>query len=126
MEETLIVNNVQIVQICGGRKAVHRLDGERIHIGRATENDVVLDQDSFTSRHHAVITKVADVYCLRDLGSSNGTLLNGEAFTGMVVLNQNDEILIGRTKLLFRLDNFAIKAKSAMCWKGQTLAWSIH
>jgi pSer/pThr/pTyr-binding forkhead associated (FHA) protein len=70
-------------------------------IGRSRDNDVVLVQDLSLSRRHAVITKVDGVYYLRDLRSSNGTLLNGVTVDGMVALNPNDEIFLGRTRFLF-------------------------
>ena len=52
----------------------------RITIGRLPENDVVVD-DLLVSRHHAVLTRVPDGWSLRDLGSANGTYLNGRRVT---------------------------------------------
>jgi ABC-type multidrug transport system ATPase subunit/pSer/pThr/pTyr-binding forkhead associated (FHA) protein len=52
------------------------LASESVAIGRAADNDVVLD-DPRVSRHHARIDRRADAYYLIDQGSANGTLLNG-------------------------------------------------
>ena len=49
---------------------------EKITIGRATDNDLIVD-DSFVSRHHCIIQKIKDAYFLKDVGSTNGTFLNG-------------------------------------------------
>lgn len=70
-------------------------------IGRSKENDIVVVTDLSLSRRHAVITKVEGAYYLRDLRSSNGTLVNGQAVDGMVLLKPNDEVFLGRTRMLF-------------------------
>ena len=55
----------------------YTLDKEEIHIGRAKENDIAIDNIA-VSRKHAQIQKKEGVgYVLRDLNSSNGTFLNG-------------------------------------------------
>ena len=55
----------------------YTLDKEEIYIGRAKENDIVIDNIA-VSRKHAQIQKKAGVgYVIRDLNSSNGTLLDG-------------------------------------------------
>lgn len=70
-------------------------------IGRSKENDISLVADLSLSRRHAAITFVEGVYYLRDLRSSNGTLLNGKAVEGIVALQPDDEIFLGRTRFLF-------------------------
>ncbi len=76
----------------------------RITVGRDSDNAIVL-QDILASRHHAVIQKVKDAYYLEDLGSTNGTYVNGKAvpFGKYMRLQQDDVILIGRTELSLRL-----------------------
>ena len=82
------------------------LERNEVTIGRALEADVRLN-DSRASRLHARITiqRNADtndtVYCLADLGSTNGTLVNGELITE-TFLHHGDKILIGEH--LFRFD----------------------
>lgn len=70
-------------------------------IGRSKENDIVVVTDLSLSRRHAVITKVEGEYYLRDLRSANGTLVNGHAVEGMVQLKPNDEVFLGRTRMLY-------------------------
>ena len=70
-------------------------------IGRSKENDIVLLKDLSLSRRHAVITKVEGKYYLRDLRSSNGTLVNGLLVDGMQVLSPDDEVFLGRTRMFF-------------------------
>jgi pSer/pThr/pTyr-binding forkhead associated (FHA) protein len=77
------------------------LNGSDTFIGRSKENDISLIADLSLSRRHAAITKVDGVYYLRDLRSSNGTLLNGKTVDGMVALQPDDEIFLGRSRFLF-------------------------
>lgn len=73
----------------------------RITIGRATDNDVVID-NKLASRHHAIIQKIKDDYFLKDLESTNGTLLNGELVPKdkYIKLGSSDTVTIGKTNLL--------------------------
>jgi len=70
-------------------------------VGRSIENDIVLCDDVSMSRRHACISRIDHMYYLRDLKSSNGTLLNGLVVEGIVPLKQNDEIYFGRSRYLF-------------------------
>jgi two-component system cell cycle response regulator len=82
------------------------LERDEVTIGRAIEADVRLN-DSRASRLHARITSETDPktdntsYHISDLGSTNGTLVNGELITD-VTLNDGDKIVIGDH--LFRFD----------------------
>lgn len=78
------------------------MDQDKLTIGRAPGNRVTL-ADGQASRNHAVIERVgAGRYQLRDLGSSNGTKLNGERVTTSP-LKAGDVILIGKTAIRFML-----------------------
>lgn len=81
----------------GSRREV-RVDGSPLTIGRATDNAVVV-ADGRASRHHARIQARRGALVLTDLGSTNGTRVNGVTVTE-VVLGQGDRIEIGRTVLL--------------------------
>lgn len=72
----------------------------KISIGRSQDNDVVIDS-KLASRYHAVIQKIKDDYFLKDLESTNGTLLNGMQIPKdkYVKLGHSDTITIGKTKL---------------------------
>ncbi len=56
------------------------LDGHRLTLGRHPDNDIVLAHPTVSSRH-AAITPDGALLVLDDLGSSNGTLVNGERIT---------------------------------------------
>lgn len=83
-----------------GRRNVE-LDGDRVTVGKDDQNDVVLD-DPTVSRLHAVLEHFAAGWCVSDLGSSNGTFVNGERIWAQQRLRHGDEIRVGRTRLLFR------------------------
>jgi hypothetical protein len=51
---------------------------------------------------HAVFERFGDTWFVRDLGSRNGTFVNGEKIIGERALHAGDEILLGRLRLLFR------------------------
>jgi pSer/pThr/pTyr-binding forkhead associated (FHA) protein len=67
------------------------LQGAAIVIGRGDDCHVIIS-DRQTSRHHARITQTEDGYVLEDLGSKNGTFLNGQTLTVPTVLKDGDEI----------------------------------
>ena len=72
----------------------------RIRLGRDPANDIVLE-DKLVSRRHALIQKIEEEYFLQDLGSTNGTRVNGQRIPpkSYVRLSLSDNILIGRTEL---------------------------
>jgi DNA-binding NarL/FixJ family response regulator len=78
------------------------LGTERITIGRGPGNTVVLDHDRMVSQLHAVIEPIADAWSVRDLGSRNGTLLAGERILGERALRHGDELVLGRTRIVYR------------------------
>lgn len=72
----------------------------RILLGRETQNDIVVE-DINASRTHAEITyEPQGVWVITDLGSTNGTLVNGREITSQV-LDDNDYITIGMTNFVF-------------------------
>ncbi len=74
--------------------------GEKVAtIGRLSECDVVLS-DSNVSRRHAEVRPSGTGYVLADLGSTNGTRING-ALVKERVLSDGDEITVGSTRLRF-------------------------
>src|SRR5687767_15890305 len=77
------------------------LEAERTTVGKAAENDVALEQDPMASRLHAVLERFAAGWCVSDLGSSNGTSVNGERVWSSQRLEHGDEIRIGQTRLVF-------------------------
>ena len=83
----------------GGRR-LQALDAERLTFGTLESNDVVVEGDG-VSRVHAAIEQFGDAWCVRDLGSRNGTFVNGDRIIGEHALHSGDEILLGRLRLSF-------------------------
>lgn len=73
----------------------------KITIGRDTDNDVVVD-NKLASRHHAMIQKIKDAYFIKDMGSTNGTFINGTTIPSdkYVKLRPGDKITIGNMNLV--------------------------
>ena len=70
---SLIVQN-------GTQPVTYELVGDIVMIGRASLNDIVID-NPVVSAQHAMLLKVGDTYWLKDLNSTNGTHINGLLFT---------------------------------------------
>jgi hypothetical protein len=71
-------------------------------IGREPANGVPLDRDTTASRRHAQISAEAGGYRIQDLGSANGTFVNGARVTESL-LNPGDEVSIGGTRFRFEV-----------------------
>jgi len=69
--------------------------------GRAGDNTAVLDTDDYASTHHARIEAARDGVWLVDLGSTNGTWVNGEQVDGRHRLHDGDLVRIGQTELRY-------------------------
>ena len=69
-------------------------------LGRDATNGVPLDRDTTASRRHAQITDVGGGFRVQDLGSSNGTFLNGAKVTD-APLQPGDEVTVGGTRFRF-------------------------
>lgn len=78
------------------------LGADRITIGKATENDIALTDDPTASHLHAILERFPAGWCVTDLGSSNGTSVNGERIWSSRRLRPGDEIRVGQTRLIFR------------------------
>lgn len=76
------------------------LAGSTVRIGRADDNDVVF-ADPEVSRYHARLEWSAGAWWVRDLGSTNGTLLNG-AVVERAVISPGDSITFGRMRFAVR------------------------
>jgi DNA-binding NarL/FixJ family response regulator len=79
------------------------LDGDRYTVGKADGNDIALAWDDTVSQLHAIIERYPTGWCVRDVGSRNGTMLNGDLLSGEHVLRAGDELRAGATRLVFRL-----------------------
>jgi pSer/pThr/pTyr-binding forkhead associated (FHA) protein len=78
------------------------LEGDRVTIGADASNGAVVDGDDSVSRLHAVVENYGAGWAVRDLGSRNGTYVNGERVLSERALRSGDELRIGKTRLIFR------------------------
>jgi pSer/pThr/pTyr-binding forkhead associated (FHA) protein len=73
-----------------------------LKIGRAPDCKISFSEDSAVSRYHAQITVGADMVRLKDLGSSNGTFVNGTRISTEIELKNEDRIEIGEHSLVLQ------------------------
>lgn len=74
--------------------AVYTLEGEQLMIGRDSTNEIVIN-DAEISRRHARLTFQGGKYVLEDLGSTNGTFVNGQRLAGPRVLKPGEVVSFG-------------------------------
>jgi hypothetical protein len=88
-----------MVSTRGSRPVQFNLGGPLIGIGRASDNDVIVD-DPMVSRHHCQLKLQHGAYSFTDLGSRNGSTVNGQTVS-QIALGPNDVIRIGDTEIEF-------------------------
>ncbi|MBT0771888.1 FHA domain-containing protein [Kineosporia sp. J2-2] len=86
----------------GTLKARPMLDRAPVVIGRSADCDVRIDWDPLVSRRHAVIVRTADGFEVRDLGSTNGVLVDGARVTDVAPIRPRGTLQIGDTVLFLR------------------------
>jgi hypothetical protein len=92
------------------QRALLLVDGRRLvvgpagaSLGRSRQCDVVID-DPNVSRHHAEVRPRSGTWVLIDLGSTNGSILNGKRIEQPEVIHPGDEIEIGTSVITFDLE----------------------
>src|ERR1051325_1901467 len=83
------------------------LESREIIVGRDPSSDLPLNHDSPASRRHASIFPTETGWSIRDLGSVNGTYVNGTSVTERA-LSVSDEITIGDAVFVFENGNGAV------------------
>ena len=71
-------------------------------IGRVDDNDIIIDDDTFISSHHARIEVRPEGVWVVDLKSTNGSFVNGQRITGERSVRKGDRIQVGSTVLEMR------------------------
>jgi len=109
-----------LVQLDGGeRAAVHPLDQRELVIGRdAAEADLVVEGFARVSRRHASIRPFGSGYAVVDLGSANGTTVNGEPVAARpVALDDGDRIeLSGEVEFIYEERGGAARVLAALAF----------
>jgi pSer/pThr/pTyr-binding forkhead associated (FHA) protein len=79
----------------------YELDSSALTIGRGGQNDVPIDGDEFASARHVRIEPRRDGVWVHDLGSTNGTYVNGVRIDRPRKLVDGDVVRVGETELRF-------------------------
>jgi TolB protein len=90
----------RLLVMAGGRIGQELSLRKELSIGRAEDNDLQLP-DPKVSRHHARIRREGATYILTDLGSANGTLVDGTRLSAPHALKQGERIVIGDTEMAY-------------------------
>ena len=73
---------------------VYALEGDQIGIGRDSSNEIAVN-DAEVSRRHSRLSFQGGKYVLEDMGSTNGTFVNGQRLTGPRVLKSGEVVSLG-------------------------------
>lgn len=84
-----------------GATRIYTLSGERVGLGRANSNELCFPDDSGLSRQHLFFENDKGDWCVRDPGSKNGTLLNGEKVTSPRKLKAGDRLHAGHLTIVY-------------------------
>lgn len=79
----------------------YELTKPEMRLGRSAENEIPLDSEK-VSRRHALIVLTGATFYIQDLGSANGTFVNGNQVHDRVALSNGDEIRMGDQTFLFQ------------------------
>ena len=80
-----------------------RLDSTPLTVGRGPQNDVALKGDDYASATHARVEPRRDGVWVEDVGSTNGTFLNGIKLTRARKLTPGDVLRVGETELRYEV-----------------------
>ncbi|MFF3038043.1 FhaA domain-containing protein [Arthrobacter citreus] len=80
----------------------YSLNASSVVLGRSSEADILVD-DTGVSRRHLEIRTVGGTVRAVDLGSTNGSYVNGQKVQGETILTDGSTIAMGRTRIVFRL-----------------------
>ncbi|MGD0296139.1 MAG: FHA domain-containing protein, partial [Bryobacteraceae bacterium] len=89
------------IQLPDGSTRTVTLERDRYSLGRTLANELCYPEVSGLSREHLVFERTGASWTLRDLGSTNGTLVNGKPVTAPHILEANDRVTAGQLAIVF-------------------------
>src|SRR3972149_2195471 len=92
-----------VLSLSGAVQGEYTLNQERVSIGRKPDNDIPIDNLAVSGKHALIITILDDSF-LEDLGSTNGTYVNGK-LVKKHALKDGDVIAIGKHELKYVNEN---------------------
>jgi hypothetical protein len=101
LEENAAVRQQRALLIYGGRRLMVAPRGATL--GRSRECEIVVE-DPNVSRQHAELRPRGGAWVISDLGSTNGTRVNGRTINGPEVVQPGDEIEVGSSLITFELE----------------------
>ena len=84
-----------------GKATPVKLSGQRITLGRSPVNELSFPEDNGLSRQHLILEQEGDGWRVVDVGSKNGTVVNGQRIHTPTRLRSGDQILAGHLTLVF-------------------------
>lgn len=90
------------VQEGNGRGTIYDLPIDDVVVGRDPNSFVVLHDGKVSSKHLKLVYDPSGAWSVLDLGSTNGTYINGQRVSGQAYLNDGDSIKVGDTVLVYR------------------------
>ncbi len=90
-----------LIRDSGGKSVLVPLDRDRLSLGRSSHNELCYPEDAGLSRQHLAIVRLGDGWGIEDLGSKNGTLLNGARVEGTVPFHSGDRLSAGHLTIEF-------------------------
>lgn len=79
------------------------LDQDVLFVGRDLQNDIVISDAEVSRRHARLMRQPNGTYEIEDLGSTNGTFINGRRLVGKQVLSRGDVVMMG-SNVLFEVE----------------------
>jgi len=90
-----------VIRDLDGKTSTVALDRDRITLGRSSANELCYPDDVGLSRQHLALIRRNSQWTVEDLGSKNGTMLNGQRLEGPMPFNPGDRIAAGHLTIEF-------------------------
>src|ERR1700760_3422267 len=94
------MKDLQILSPDGKSRTVP-LDGDRLCLGRSASVELSYPDDSGLSRQHVLMERDGESWTILDLGSKNGTTLNGKPLSAKTAVKMGDRVMAGHLILTF-------------------------